>query len=90
MLSMQFGEQSSRETTDFILPVECKAEWHVIITFLVNARVAEVPKESRVDLFCDLENRKDTPDILTNLFMTHAAKALDELIFNQVYNFLNY
>ena len=84
MLLMQFGEQFSRETMNFILPVKCKTEWHGIITFLVNARVAEVPKEARVSLFCDLENRKDTPDILTNLFMTHAAQALDELIFNEV------
>ena len=85
MLLMQFGEQFLRETTDFILPVECKTEWQTIITNLVNARVEQLPKGARVNLFCDLENRTDTLDILTNLFMTHAANALDELIFNQVY-----
>ena len=92
MLLMKFGEEFFGETDDFILPVECEAEWHAIITFLVSARVAEVPsKEARVNLFCDLENRKGTSDILTNIFMTHAAKALDELIFNQVYyNYVDY
>ena len=92
MLLMKFGDEFFGETDDFILPVECEAEWHAIITFLVSARVAQVPsKEARVNLFCDLEKREDTPDILTGIFMTQAAEALDELIFNQVYyNYIDY
>ena len=56
-------------------------DWHGVVKSIVKDRVKNLSREARVDLFCELEDRADTPDLLTNIFMTEAATALDELIF---------
>ena len=54
----------------------------MIVKSVVQARVSRMhPKDRVVDLFCELEKFDNTPDLLTNIFMTEAATALDELIF---------
>ena len=54
----------------------------MIVKLVVQARVSWLhPKDRAVDLFCELEKYDNTPDLLTNIFMTEATTALDELIF---------
>ena len=65
-------------------PPAVEKDWQMVIKSIVQARVNQLLPKDRVDLFCELENRDNTPDLLTNIFMTEAATALDELIFNQV------
>ena len=52
-----------------------------MVKSIVRDRVKRLSRDARVDLFCELEDRADTPDLLTDIFMTEAARALDELIF---------
>ena len=41
--------------------------------------MADVPKENKVNMFCDLEKRKNTSEVLVNIFMNHATEALNEI-----------
>ena len=52
-----------------------------MVKSFVNDRVEKLSLEARVDLFCELEACANTSDLLTNIIMTEAANALDELIF---------
>ena len=81
MLSLEFKNEVS-QLSKGILPSELEPEWHAIISSLINERVAQLPKEIRIDRFCDLENQQQIPDLIMNIFMTEAAKALDELVFS--------
>lgn len=56
-----------------------KEDWHKVITLIVKLRVSELDPDGRVDLFLALESQ--APDLLTDVFMTEAATALDQLIF---------
>ena len=58
--------------------------WHEIVKEIVTDRVKVLPSVTRVDLFLELENRANTHPLITNIFMTEATTALDELIFRQV------
>ena len=83
MLSLEFkNEVSQLNIRKGILPSELESEWHAIISSLINERVAQLPKEIRIDRFCDLENQQHTPDLIMNIFMEQTAKALDELVFS--------
>ena len=85
MLSLEFeAEVSQLKFKMGTLPSEVEPRWHAIISSLVNERLAQLPKETRIDRFCDLENRQHTSDVIVNIFMAHAAKALDELVFTEV------
>ena len=85
MLSLEFQTEISQSNfKKGTLPSEVEPQWHVIISNLVNERLQQLPKEIRIDRFCDLENRQHTLDIIMNIFMKHAAKALDELVFTEV------
>ena len=85
MLSLEFETEGSQVNfKSGNLPSEVEPRWHVIISSLVNERLAQLPKDIRIDRFCDLENRQHTSDLIMNIFITHAAKALDELVFNEV------
>ena len=85
MLSLEFEtEVSQLNYKTGTLPSEVEPRWHDIISSLVSERLAQLPKETRIDRFCDLENRQHTSDVIVNIFMTHASKALDELVFTEV------
>ena len=85
MLSLEFQTDVSQlNFKTGTLPSEVEPRWHVIISSLLGERLAQLPKETRIDRFCDLENRQHTSDVIMNIFMTHAAKALDELVFTEV------
>ena len=58
--------------------------WHEIVKEVVTVRVKVLPSVTRVDLLLELENRANTPPLITNIFMTEATTALDELIFRKV------
>ena len=58
--------------------------WHEIVKEIVTERVKVLHSATRVDLFLELENRANTPSLITNIFMTEATTALDELIFRKV------
>ena len=63
-------------------PPAVEEVWHTIVKSVVQARVSQLhPKDRAVDLLCELEKYDNIPDLLTNIFMTEAATALDELIF---------
>ena len=61
------------------LPSHIEGDWINIITSVINSRVASVPNQIKVHMFCDLAKRKNTSDILANSFMTHAVEALDDI-----------
>ena len=61
------------------LPSHIEGDWINIITSVINSRVASVPNEIKVHMFCDLDKHKNTLDILASSFMTHAVKALDDI-----------
>ena len=83
MLSLEFkNEVSQLSNRKGSLPSELEPGWHTIISSLINERVGQLPKEIRIDRFCDLENQQHTPDLIMNIFMTQAAKALDEFVFS--------
>ena len=83
MLSLEFkNEVSQLSIREGTLPSELELEWHAIISSLINERVAQLPKEIRIDRFCDLENQLHISDLIMNIFMAQAAKALDELVFS--------
>ena len=85
MLSLEFQtEMSQLNFKKGTLPSEVEPQWHVIISSLVSERLTQLPKETRIDRFCDLENRQHTSDVIMNIFMTHASQALDELVFTEV------
>ena len=59
---------------------EMKDELENIVTILVNGRVAGIPSpELKIDLFVNVENRKEIPDFFRNIFLTKAIEALDDL-----------
>ena len=85
MLSLEFDTEVSQSNfKKRTLPSEVEPQWHVIISTLVSERLTQLPMEKRIDRFCDLENRQHTSDVIMNIFMTHASKALDELVFTEV------
>lgn len=72
----------------FLLSLKCppsvEPDWHGVVKKIVIHRVALLAPEARVDLFLELESRANTPAIITNIFMTAATEALDELVFRKV------
>ena len=62
-------------------PPSVEEDWQEVVNTIVEDRVARLSKEASVNLLCELENHTNAPDLLTNIFMTKAAEALDELIF---------
>ena len=66
---------------DLMCPPSVREDWHEVVKSIVKDRVKKLSWEARVDLFCELESYDNIPDLLTNIFMTEAATALDELIF---------
>ena len=67
-------------------PHAVEEEWQEVVKSVVQPRVARLLPEYRVDLFCTLENKTNAPNLLTNIFMTEAATALDELILKASYS----
>ena len=65
-------------------PSSVEHNWHEIVKEIVTDRVKVLHSVTRVDLFLKLENRANTPPLITNIFMTEATTALDELIFRKV------
>ena len=59
-------------------------EWHKIVKEIVTDRVKVLPRTTRVDLFLELENHPRIPALITNIFMTEATTALDELVLKKV------
>lgn len=85
MLSLEFQTDVSQSNfKKGTLPSEVEPQWHVIISSIVNERLRQLPMDTRIDRFCDLENRQHTSDLIMNIFMTHAANALDEFVFTEV------
>ena len=62
-------------------PPSVEEDWQEVVKIIVEDRVACLSKKATVNLLCSLENHTDAPDLLTNIFMTKGAEALDELIF---------
>ena len=61
------------------LPSNIECDWIDIVVSRINCRMTDVPKEIKVNMFCDLEKRKNIPDSLANIFMNHAAEALNDI-----------
>ena len=58
--------------------------WHKIVKEIVTDRVSVLPSGTRVDLFLELEAHSKIPPLITNILMTEATTALDELINKKV------
>ena len=58
---------------------EIKEDWFAVIRSVMESRVSEIPKDKIVNVLCDIELHKDTPDVLMNVFMDQASKSLDHL-----------
>ena len=65
-------------------PTSVEHNWHEIVKKIVTDRVNVLPSATRVDLFLELENRPEIPALITNIFMTEATTALDELVLKKV------
>ena len=69
-----------------LLAVECpslvKKDLHEVVKVVVTERAGNLTGEKCVEYFCDLEELGNTPALITNIFMTKTATALDELVFN--------
>ena len=58
--------------------------WEVIVSSVVKDRVSKVsPLEMKIDLFINFESRKESLDVLRNIFLIQANEALDELVFKK-------
>lgn len=78
------ADQEDKESGMLVLPGDVEDDWNQVVARIVKGRVTEVPKEGRIEIFCFLEGRKQTDDLLTNIIMTEAARALDELVLDPV------
>ena len=67
------------------LPLHIKEIWFDIISSLIKSRITGLPNEIKVNVFCELENYRNKPETLHNVFMNQAVEALDQLSsFNEV------
>ena len=71
-------------------PSSVEHEWHKIVKKIVTDRVKVLPRATRVDLFLELENRPKIPALITNIFMTEATTALDELVLKKVSRLISF
>ena len=70
-----------------MLPINLKSEWMGILNCILDSRVASITSsETKVQLFCHLEMQKNPNEFLTNVFMVHAAEALDDTFSSTVGN----
>ena len=73
-----------------LLAVECpslvKRDLDEVVKVVVTERAGSLTWEECVECFCDLEQLSNTPALITNIFMTKTATALDELVF-KVHNY---
>ena len=81
--------QEDKESGLLLLPGDVHDDWNQVVGSIVKDRVAAVPKMARIEIFGSLEGRKQTDEYLTNIIMTEAAKALDELVLDPV-SYTNY
>ena len=58
-----------------------KRDLDEVVKVVVTERAGNLTREERVECFCDLEELGNTPALITNIFMTKTATALDELVF---------
>ena len=65
-------------------------EWHKIVKEIVTDRVKVLLSVTRVDLFLNLEDRPNVPPLITDIFMTEATTALDELVLKKVSKLLSF
>ena len=59
-------------------------DWHEVIKMIFTDRVKLLPPDTRVDRFLELEGHADTPALITDILMTEATTALDEIMFRRV------
>ena len=59
-------------------------DWHGVVKTILTDRVKQLTPENRVDRFLELERRANTPALITNIFITEATTALDEIVFRRV------
>ena len=68
-----------------LLVLECassvKRDLHEVVEVVVTERAGSLTREECVECFCDLEELGNTPALITNIFMTKTATALDDLVF---------
>ena len=71
-----------------LLALECpssvKRDLDEVVKVVVTERAGNLTREECVECFCDLEEHDgdgNTPALITNIFMTKTATALDELVF---------
>ena len=56
--------------------------WENIVIEIVKDRVSKVvPIELKLDIFSNAESRRETPNVLRNIFLIQATEALDNLVF---------
>lgn len=91
MLALRFdrkeknnSEQEDKKDRMLPLPADVEEEWHDIVATVVRDRVSNLPKEGRIELFFQLEDRQQKNVDLTNIIMTEAARALNELVLSPV------
>ena len=57
-----------------------KNELEAIVLNLVGDRVSKIPSaELKIDLFINVEYRKEIPDSFRNIFLMKAIEALDDM-----------
>lgn len=62
-----------------ICPPSVEGDWHGVIKTIVQERIASLTsKVTCIDVFCD--HGDSMPDLLTSIFMTEVASALDKLL----------
>ena len=91
MLRLRFLEENNTpeiqedpKTGLLLLPGDVEDDWNQVVACIIKNRLAAVPKMSRIEIFGFLEGRRQTNEFLTNVIMTEAAKALDELVLGSV------
>ena len=76
--------QEDKESGLLLLPGDVADDWYQVVDRIVKDRVAAVEKMTRIEIFGFLDGRKETDEYLTNIIMTEAARALDELVLDPV------
>ena len=65
-------------------PTSVEQDWHEVIKMIFSERVKLLTPDTRVDRFLELEGHADTPALITDILMTEATTALDEIMFRRV------
>ena len=76
--------QEDKESGLLLLPGDVADDWNQAVASIVKDRVVAVPKMAQIEIFCCLASQKNTNEYLANIFMTEAAKALNEVVFDPV------